>query len=347
MFVAGENLVLSTAAGSRCMIAREAHYQLNNGGAVVARVKRDANLSRLKFNVVCVDSSGVKRTYQSSLNFRAIPVDRIYTIVFPLAAAPTQPTTASAGDGRYITGLEIEPRPTAGTVTSLEIESIQFVDGDGRGTVSFQFDDARTETYASAYPVLTAAGYRGAIAVDHTTIGRASRCTLAQLREMYDTGWAMLGHHSGRLAGQADAAQNAVHKAAKAFRRAQGWTRGSDHWVWVGGERNGAADAIASKYWKTRRGLESTLPVATRAAFDHYDPSFYRVTATTTVAEVKAKVDAVKRNGGALVLVFHRILPAPVAAEDWSVAKFRAVVNYCAAQGMPGSTYDEVFGDHG
>lgn len=333
-------LTLTTAVGANGEMYINRAMPLTMGGGIKIRVKRDVNLATLRFTV----NIGRVRSYTTANLYAApMPVGQWFDVVLTLGGMIGN-SGPVAGDQGLISQLAIIAGPAAGTATVLEIQSVHVVRGDPRPGVCFQFDDGRLDTYTTAYPRLRAVGLPGSIAVEYNTVGRVDRCSLVQLRELYEGGWAMLGHYTGQMTTISEAGQDAVHQEMKAFLASNGFARGNKHWVWPGGSRDQAADLIARKYWATRRAISSLTTGSTVTNYaEPYDPSVRYVKKDETFENIKVRLDHVAAFGGVQTLVFHSILSNPVAIEDISITKFQQVVDYCASVGLRGYTYDEVY----
>lgn len=341
---AAGNVTFTTPSGANYTIRRATRAAVGKGGAIIARIKRDANISVLDFRVRTLNKDGVTtNTYGYNMGLSALPVGQWYDLVFTFAGA-NQPASPDAQDHNRITGIEFGITPNASTVSVLEVESIKLVESNNQSGIVFHFDDGRDDTYTVAYPILKKAGYRGNIAVEHTTVGTAGRCTLSQLSEMYNNGWDLFGHHTAQMTSLDVPTQNSVHQASKDFLLNNGFIRAIDHWVWPGGARDAVSDGVAQKYWKTRRPTATLVPgVASVGNYDGFDPATYYFMTSTTVANVKAMIDRVAMHGGVLALVNHSLVTTKVAPEDVLISDYQAVVDYAKASNLQDYTWSETF----
>ena len=312
------------------------------GNAVVVRCKRDANLSVLDVHARAAGAS-TSKVYTTNMGVSQIPAGRWFDLVLPFAYF-NLPAGASPENFAQPDQLRFRITPTSGQNTTFEVADIRFINADQTPRVCFQFDDALVSTYTEAFPILEAAGFTGSVAAEYANMGGTNRMSVAQLDELYAAGWEVLGHHNVGIPGMTEAVARSHFEGARDFMAGRGYTRGTSHWVWPGGSRNATVDAWAADYYRTRRG---TLPMATVASkdfFDPYDVSIFYITSGKTLAQVQAHLDKVAAYGGAAIIVFHDLVNSKVAAEDWLISDFDALVSYAAGLGLAGTGFDYLFG---
>jgi hypothetical protein len=233
--------------------------------------------------------------------------------------------------------LTVRATAASGSSTSIDIADIRLHNPDPTGSVSFLFDDARLDTYTQAFPRLNGKGWTAGIAVEYNTVGGTgpsgpnggARCTVANLSEMYASGWDMCGHHTAQMTTLSVAQQCAVHAGMKAFLSANGFRRGDRIWVWPGGARNQTTEAIARQYcWATMRRTDSFTTLGARHAYEPTDPAVVYVLSSVPVATLTSLVDRVAANGGSVTFVFHSLVSSNAIAEDWLLTNFQALLDY-------------------
>jgi peptidoglycan/xylan/chitin deacetylase (PgdA/CDA1 family) len=346
--IANGALAIASSGQAAYTVNRVVPWSLPKGGAIVVDLVSDANLSSYSVFLNC-------GPYSSPLNFNRvnggtqIPLPGVpYRLVLTAASLTGSParTLATLLQGQ---SLSIQVTPKAGTDTTLRILGIRAVASPTPPQVCWLFDDGRLDTYTVARPVLAANGYVGNIAVEHGNVGRVgagttSRVTLAHLQEMYAEGWSFLGHHDVQMGAMSQASAEAVFKASKDFLLGNGFTRGSSHWVWPGGDRSATSYGYARRFFRTARGISSPMTVALPGVFDPYEPSIRYVTNTSAISVFKDTASAAATYGGTVVFVLHSIVNSPSAPEDLSPAAFTELVEHAASLGMVGVGYDDVFG---
>lgn len=242
--------------------------------------------------------------------------------------------TGSLADPTDVRWLALRVFSGTGVDTSVDVADFRLHEPEREATISFMFDDGRDDTYSVAFPRLAARGWSGGVAVEHDRVGSVGRMTLEQLHEMYESGWDMHGHHTAQMTTITDSDQVAVHRAAKHFLAANGFVRGDRIWVWPGGSRTAATEAIALRYWQTLRRVSSFTIHGAAHIYEAVDPSVYYMTSGKTLTQVKAAVDRARMAGSSLVLVFHSLKESGLATEDWLTADFDLLVGHIALQGI-------------
>lgn len=116
--------------------------------------------------------------------------------------------------------------------------------------VTISFDDGNSSIYASALPILSAAGLKATCGVITGAVGIANKMTIAQLHELVDTyGWSMQPHsvtHSNILVGGLTEAQvKAEVIGSTNFLRAEGFS--AKHYIWPGGAYTENAKSYAKE----------------------------------------------------------------------------------------------------
>lgn len=332
------NLLLATTGQAAVTFERPWARPLAKGDAIVIRLKRGANLSALDLRIVKGGSTTSIANVNAAGTNNGLVVGRSSKVVVPISRFSVN--LATLGPASH---LRIIVTPTSGNDTVLEIEDVRWVSTDATPRVCFQFDDGSASTYATAYPILAANGYAGTIAIDCTNIGNSGYMTEGQVAEVYAANWELLAHHTTQMTTLSDADALTQLTLAQDWLDTRLYTRGRDHFVWPGGWRNEAKDAIAATLFRTRRGINPAMNMVAKGHYDPYDISTLYIVKGTSAATVKAYGDRVVDRGGTVNLAFHNIVETEVANEDWSIAKFTETVEYFASLGLTRTTYDEMF----
>lgn len=341
-------LRFTTTAAASYEVARESWLTVPKGGALSMWIKRDANLSQLIIRV-SVGTYGFSRAYRMSMGVDAVPVGVWYRLVIPLSSFPinfTPPASPVLADFARIKGVSMRIIPTGGANTVLDVSPMR-VHGNPDPTpkVIWQFDDARADTYTTAFPILAAAGYTGIVMPEYDQIGsNAQRCTLAQLKEMNAAGWEVGGHHIANLTTITTGQAETVFRDGRDWLGANFDGRGASHWAWPGGGWNDAVDAIARRYFRTRRKVNSQALTALPNVYDPCDVPVRYVQSAQTLTQIQQNIDWLAEFGGTVLLDFHSIVPSGATAENWNVSDFQALVNYAKAKGLKNATMDGTFG---
>lgn len=336
-------LTITSAVGAWGAVRFPVSLDLGRGGGLRLRLRKDANLSVLHLRLRTHDDTKLYDSLGLGVGENKLPLGH-WTNTQLTLATNGQPATSAPGDEHYISSVEIQVNPAAGTSTCLEVQSIDVLRGDPRAGVVFCFDDGFQNVYTNAYPILRDAGMVGTIAVIPSVVGTEGYCTQAQLDELYAAGWSFVGHGISQMTLQNEANQRAAHEAARDYLAAHGYTRGARHWVYPGGAISPAVDAIAAEYWATRRPNTTLNPGANvRGWPESYDLVVQSVTNTNTVDSVTTRLANVVKFGGIRLLFFHEIVDTPASIYQWSTANLASVVEYCANNGIRSFGYGEAF----
>lgn len=343
--VANNQLTITTT-GSATVTAKRDMFMSMTGRFLSFDVQRDANLSTLDVNLAVAGNSSAQ-AWRVNEVVTKINTGEWYRYTLPVAqlAAVGTVTLDQLADVR---ALRFVVKPNASTDTTVLIKNIRLHDDPQPPSVHFTFDDGRADTYSAAYPILKAAGYAGGIAVEHTAVGNADRCSLAQLQQMYADGWSMYGHHVAQITDLTDAQAVQVFADSKTFLQGSGFRRGADHWVWPGGARDAAKEAIAARYWRTMRKVGAHHWFAAPYVFERKDPAHVYLQTSVTLASAKAKIDSVAAAGsGAVVFVNHSLVNSTAAPEDWLISDYQALVDYAKTKGLVDTNLDKLCGGLG
>ena len=331
---AGEYVTLATTAASQTYRAGKSLNRVLGGGKHISFLmrKNTAETSVIDF-WGGLGAAGLTPATRWNKGTSALTVGKWYRVGFSLAETPTG-TPSNYLDLR---DFVVQVTGNASGAGSVSIADIKIHQAKPKARVSFFFDDGRADTYTEGYNYLKTKNFPGAIAVEHTAVGAtgagtAARMTLAQLKEVYAAGWDISGHHTAQMTSLSSADQELVHQASKTFLASNGFVRGNRTWVWPGGARTDATEAIALKYWQTLRRVSSFAATGIPHVYDPVDPPVWYIQTSNTLANVQAVIDRADAAGAALVLVFHSIVASPTAPEDVTPAFFRSVVDYVATK---------------
>lgn len=233
---------------------------------------------------------------------------------------------------------------TSDGTTTLDFGQIRVHDkGNMRGRVIWQFDDGRKDTYTTAFPILRDAGFVGSIPVEVDTIGQSNRMTVAELQEVYDAGWEILGHHGQQIPSMTDAEAHAEFQKMKDLNAAHGWDRGSNFFVWPGGVWDAAKEQIALEYFTHLRRVSSMVPNPSPWVTNKYSVPLSYITTGTALDTVKSSFDRAKASGGVVNFVTHSVVEGATGA-DWHLDRFQAAVAYAREIGLESTTFEAMYG---
>lgn len=329
----GDYIRIATTAQAAYRVGRDLPQRFDAGRFLSFKLRRnDTNLS--VFDLwLGVDAYSTSKGPSWNKGVTNLAVGEVRTITVPLAEYES--LNGAIIDPFDVRILSLRFTPGAGTDTSVDISDLRIHDGvPAPGQVSFVFDDGRLDTYTQGFQLLKAKGYPAGIAVEHTAVGNADRCSLAQLKEMYAAGWDMYGHHTAQMTGLSETDQITVHRASKAFLSSNGFKRGDKIWVWPGGARSSATETLARRYWNTMRRVNSFTVFGQPHVYEAVDPPVAYITKNTTQAQARAQIDRVALYGGHLTIAFHSLVNALSANEDWLISDFSSLLDYIQTKGV-------------
>ena len=231
------------------------------------------------------------------------------------------------------------------------------VDGRKLPKCLITFDDGLASVYTIAFPVMEANGIKGTIYVIPARVGTTGYCTLSQLHDMYDAGWAMANHtfdHTD-LTTLSRSQQSQKVTDAQEWLDAQGFSRAARHVAYPGWSMNADTPiAMRDAGMLTGRGGYIQDGLAGYMLGDQIDwetddisrmgrftLASHSVVMTTTLAQAKSMIlRAINSNiEMQLPLGFHSV--DSEYAYAWDTANFTELMNWIAQRKIPTCTIDE------
>lgn len=324
----GQVLVLTPGDAAPYGVARDLPQSTNGYHAISFLIKKDALLTN--FQVQLFFKNFTYQTYITlDKNPSSLDVDTWQRLVIPVGGADGSFGTIDAATVKTLRAIKFR---ATGAGTKLRIADFK-VHAVFSKSVTFFFDDARKDTFTTAYPVLKANGYTGAIAVEHLNVGDANRCTQTELNQLYAEGWTMVGHDTLPF-NVTEAEQIAKHRAIKNYLATSGFVRGQHIFAWPGGIRTLAIEAVGRKYWQVMRPVSRVHDIGIPGVYDSVRPQHFYIGSAVTLNAAKAALDKISIGGGNVVFTFHTIVDSESAPEDWSIAKFTALVEHARSLGL-------------
>ncbi|MEW5804069.1 MAG: polysaccharide deacetylase family protein [bacterium] len=250
-----------------------------------------------------------------------------------------------AADWGSISAIQIQVNPIVSEIAVASWDSIySSVEGIPRCVIAF--DDACESAYTEGYAYMHPRGVRGTIYVVPTLIGTAGYCTLAQLEEMYDAGWALANHsytHPGSpdyLTGLTRSQIESELSRCSQWLIDHGFTRAAHHLAYPGGYFNddvfAALDSTGMYTGRSTLSFLQTVPV------DNYKILKSKaLDSNLSLAVARSSwIDrAISRQS--TVFLHGHILDAVAGPNTWAIADFRALIDYITARGIKCVTIDE------
>lgn len=213
-----------------------------------------------------------------------------------------------------MTRIRIRANAKANTANRFWVRTIR--DGDyHKPIVIFDFDDAYSDVYTEAFPLLTALGMRGTINVISSQVGQSGFMTEAQLNEVYEAGWDLCNHtktHEPNKHSESYAYWDGEISDCEEYLRSRGWTRRNCHTHFAspygaythrqaGAYRQAVSDLCESARTIVERPMSAWVddPMFTGCIMQ-YGP-------TETTAQVLERLNACISHGGVFRFLCHFI----------------------------------------
>ncbi|MDQ3294970.1 MAG: IPT/TIG domain-containing protein [Myxococcota bacterium] len=220
-----------------------------------------------------------------------------------------------------------------------------------RGVVSFTFDDNFASMVTEGLPPLVAHGFPATAYVIVDMVGRTGRATLTQLATLQAThGWEVAAHaftdlhHAARFTNLAPATLEDDLVDVRAWLIANRF-EGYDHCAYPGGDFTGGIGTnvlgIAATYFATCRTIFQGMRETYLPAHSHKLRVFY-ITNAVTLASAIAAVDRAVTNREWIILVFHKLVDAPVVTTEWAITDYQALVTHVASTNAAVKTVGKV-----
>ncbi len=126
--------------------------------------------------------------------------------------------------------IQIGPTPDNESFQVL-VDDLRTVPKPDKGKVMFQFDDGHISAYETAHPVLNEKGWPGSVAISPNGVGGDDRVSEANMREMDQNGWDMIGHASELLPDRSPEEQQRILQQTKQYLEVKGFEGGARHFV--------------------------------------------------------------------------------------------------------------------
>lgn len=243
---------------------------------------------------------------------------------------------------KHMVSLRIQLTAQKGASTAVSFDSLYRNDRGTPGIAIF-FDDGWAAAYEHGYTYMRRHGMTGSIACVPSFVGNtaAGYLSLEQVHELYGAGWDIANHtwdhRDLTTLSHADALAD-VRKARSWLVR-EGLSRAADDVVYTDGmfSRSVVAGmrALDVRTARTCVDNEAVLPLATPL----YYPA-YAVSPRDSLSYVKGYVDAAIERQALRVLIFHKLVETPTEqpTPEWSIADFRALIDYMAARNVPSAS---------
>jgi peptidoglycan/xylan/chitin deacetylase (PgdA/CDA1 family) len=208
--------------------------------------------------------------------------------------------------------------------------------------VLFTFDNGLASLYTQAFSFMQSHNVRGTGYVVTDWAGTSGYASWAQLLGMNNAGWT-IGNQTkanGDLTTLSLASQLAALSDARAVLNINGILN-ADYVAYPGGKYNtDTLTAMTNLGMRTGQNLLAFNNVSPLGS--PFEISSRLISKTTTLSTAESWVDAAKSRQEILVINIQGLSTAP-GANDWYIARFQSLVNYCISQGIPIITMDDLY----
>lgn len=195
--------------------------------------------------------------------------------------------------------------------------------------IIFQFDDARTNVYTTAFPIMKKYGFVGNIGVISSGVGESSYMTEIQLSTVYTHGWDLFNHtksHKSLLTYSADELREELN-TCRDWLNSKGYDRASRFIAFPQGEYdNNVLTVMQSEGYLLGRtifkGAEISPPIRP------YELKTLEIHNTTEDITYKELIDKLTVTGGILIITLHQVMDTGTDDTIYPTAKFKALVDY-------------------
>jgi peptidoglycan/xylan/chitin deacetylase (PgdA/CDA1 family) len=217
---------------------------------------------------------------------------------------------------------------TGGQARTIYVDELR-LDVARRPKVLVTFDHTYTSQYTEGFAYMRPLGIPGTL---YTTGGRPGSgpdyMTIAQMREMYDAGWDAAIHTDTTLPTLGGVAeQRASVEESLRWHWNQGFIRGTTHFAYHGGAYDeNSPTALAQLGFLTGRTTADRLQG--NVIDERYAITRYGIVNTTTLDSTKLMLDRAILTGTSIQFNFHFLVTSPTISTQWSIANFRALMDY-------------------
>jgi len=213
------------------------------------------------------------------------------------------------------------------------------------GRITLVFDDAYTNVYTQAKPIIDSFGYAGVTALPTDKIVEANRMTVSQLKELQNAGWDVISHGKthAALTSMSVANLETELKDSQQWLLNNGFVLGSRFIVFPGNAWNDTVIRYVKKYYAMagrRMDYQENLPPS-----NEYLVYARGVMNTTAVSTVQGWIDNAKTYNSWLILSFHEIVSPANSTYKTTPSDFQSILNYINSQGITVATFSEIFDD--
>jgi peptidoglycan/xylan/chitin deacetylase (PgdA/CDA1 family) len=208
--------------------------------------------------------------------------------------------------------------------------------------IIFTFDDGFDAVHDIAYPIMSAAGFKGVSYVIGNSIGGTGNMSHTKLTTLYNAGWD-IGNHSQEHVDQSAMTLEQIEYQIQTCQNvllAHGYTRSAKHYALpLGIYTPDIATALTASGVVTSRS--SIGAIFYPEAFPVLHLPAKAILNTTTLSTAIGWIEETIAGGKTLILMFHNIASVASSEYVWATSNFQALVNYIKFKQVPVVTMSE------
>lgn len=202
------------------------------------------------------------------------------------------------------------------------------------------FDDCSNTIYTEAYTYMQTKGLKGTVYLIKDLVGTENALTLINLQTMHNNGWSIGLHETTDLTTLTEAEIETKITEEQTYLTTNNIDRAKDHIAYPGGAFNDTVlKAVSDTNLKSGRTILQYMnynPLPNNHLLNSYIP-----TNATSLNTMKGYIDKAVKNGGTVILCFHKLVTSPSVVTEWSISNFQALINYIIAKQVDVVTIDE------
>jgi peptidoglycan/xylan/chitin deacetylase (PgdA/CDA1 family) len=208
--------------------------------------------------------------------------------------------------------------------------------------VLFTFDKGSASLYSQAFSYMNSLNVRGTGYIPTNLVGSTGQATWGQLQEMFAAGWTIGNQTMSNvdLTTLDQAGQVAELNGALSALNMNGITTGN-YVAYPSGKYNAdtltAMANLGMRTGRTQLAFNNLLPLPSP-----FEIAQRQIIKSTTLSTAQGWLNTAKSRQEILVISIQGLTASP-GTNDWYIARFQSLVNYCIQQGVPIITMDDLY----
>lgn len=255
---------------------------------------------------------------------------------------PAGAWTASDGaDWSTVNGLVLRVTSHTGRTAVVAFSGIVFLaERVSGGALTIAFDDARSDVWEHAFPLMQERGLRGTVYAIPELIGHEGYLTQQQLYALHQAGWEIGAHGEHPLIWLSESELN------RHLRFAAGWLSASGFgsrlgYAYPNGLYNADVAAAVASRFDHARTINAVTDIIGHAS--RYALGGVSVYPELEQATLELLIDRAAEGGEWLTVVFHLFSPEPEVDTQFPPERFESLLDHALARGITVMTTSEAW----